>query len=851
MATPDLLTSFRVVLLGAGATGKSALSIRLVADEFRQEYDPTIEETYTKILNVDGRTYPCDVLDTGGQEHLVSLQDHWIRDSHIFLLIYSVNDRRSFQNAQGLYQKILRIKGDSTYFSLVLLGNKADLPSSLREIIYDEGKAMAENITAAFYETSAKTGYNVTESFQDAIRRFLSLDHTLSDEIRRVTKPGTATTNTCHCICLRNCGKGDRQRLFAESEFKDHGYHLGKAIKFFEVNKLPEDEIRTPVLALKNFKIRRRFHIRTMCISMLCGAFLPVVVIIQTILFLGYSESREALYSKIYPKSYAYDDVHTSLILDYLGMVVGRNPGQDPECVKDMQWFMMQTPAQLVQRVVMTVCICIGYILCCYNVYHRENEAFSVSLMETVCPILLFWVLWSLLSVWIGYELHLVPGLPSLSRLRSIWLFFGEEFTHQSSAYKYLRAYSSSRYNKWMMSPYRKAMVLVLGLLYAAVPGVTRSTFGDSSDQLHEKLFFSSQGFAVQFGALFVNFLLIASFVYALEVQYSKHFDNYRKYMHYLTMLLTTEDSEMEEEETHEELSLPHAHSPRLNRVTTKDRLFAKQLFLSLTRRSNALGWLEIRSFLAVEGKILFGEQELPTLWLLVLAVSLALFVLYRVYLMEGNPLQSVLFNGTVVLCIICLVSLLRIANTGHKFETLQDTQVTLLGEQKFFMRCSKHVRPGKAGSLKKQKTRYNTMSVVESKTAEEVQSPTFFNEKYDPETGLITRGGLGDSAFSLKVDADEPLLDRANTVHTSVVRNRRINKEMDKETSRVIADNVDTIHWYAHNVGFIDDLIEIVRNKDIYPRMFKVKLNAVLLRVIAGIFFTGIITLFKLFTPS
>eukprot|EP01084_Bolivina_argentea_P080509 145824_1 len=118
-------------------------------------------------------------------------------------------------------------------------------------------------------------------------------------------------------------------------------------------------------------------------------------------------------------------------------------------------------------------------------------------------------------------------------------------------------------------------------------------------------------------------------------------------------------------------------------------RDFSKHLFLSLTRRSNALGWLEIRSFLAIEGKLLFGEQELPTLFLMVITVALSFFLLYRVFFIDGVAVESILFNGTVILMLICLVSLIRIAITGYDFENLQKMQQRLLGEQKLWMRCN------------------------------------------------------------------------------------------------------------------------------------------------------------------
>ena len=48
------LEKFTIVLLGGPAVGKSALTLRMVTNNFVSEYDPTIEDIYTKKVTVDG-----------------------------------------------------------------------------------------------------------------------------------------------------------------------------------------------------------------------------------------------------------------------------------------------------------------------------------------------------------------------------------------------------------------------------------------------------------------------------------------------------------------------------------------------------------------------------------------------------------------------------------------------------------------------------------------------------------------------------------------------------------------------------------------------------------------------------
>jgi len=161
--------SYKIVVLGAGAVGKSAITIRFVADEFRQEYDPTIEDSFNTQIIVDKQDALLDILDTAGQEQFAALQDHWIREAQAFILVYSINSLRSFKHAEDLYIKITRNKeGERIY--LVLVGNKSDLPENERQVPYDTGKELASQWQCPFFETSAKSGDNIRPVFENVVR---------------------------------------------------------------------------------------------------------------------------------------------------------------------------------------------------------------------------------------------------------------------------------------------------------------------------------------------------------------------------------------------------------------------------------------------------------------------------------------------------------------------------------------------------------------------------------------------------------------------------------------------------------------------------------------------------------
>jgi len=61
------MAELRVVVVGGGGVGKSALTVRFIQGNFVEKYDPTIEDSYRKQVEVDGQSYMLDVMDTAAR----------------------------------------------------------------------------------------------------------------------------------------------------------------------------------------------------------------------------------------------------------------------------------------------------------------------------------------------------------------------------------------------------------------------------------------------------------------------------------------------------------------------------------------------------------------------------------------------------------------------------------------------------------------------------------------------------------------------------------------------------------------------------------------------------------------
>ncbi|XP_034271273.1 ras-related protein R-Ras [Pantherophis guttatus] len=171
------LEKYKLVVVGGGGVGKSALTIQFIQSYFVSDYDPTIEDSYTKICNIDGISTRLDILDTAGQEEFGAMREQYMRTGEGFLLVYAVNDRGSFNEIHKFHTQILRVK-DRDEFPMVLVGNKTDL-DLYRQVTEEEALYFARENRIPYMEASAKVRFNVDESFYElvrAIRKFNELE---------------------------------------------------------------------------------------------------------------------------------------------------------------------------------------------------------------------------------------------------------------------------------------------------------------------------------------------------------------------------------------------------------------------------------------------------------------------------------------------------------------------------------------------------------------------------------------------------------------------------------------------------------------------------------------------------
>ncbi|KAJ6231170.1 ras-like protein rasd [Anaeramoeba flamelloides] len=174
------MTEYKLVVVGGGGVGKSALTIQLVQSHFVDEYDPTIEDSYRRQVVIDEETCLLDILDTAGQEEYSAMRDSYMRAGEGFLIVYAINSRNSFDEVSSFREQITRVK-DSDDVPMIIVGNKNDLENE-RQVSQGEGTDLAKSFNCPFIETSAKTRTNVEEGFFSLVREIRKIKFGLKNE---------------------------------------------------------------------------------------------------------------------------------------------------------------------------------------------------------------------------------------------------------------------------------------------------------------------------------------------------------------------------------------------------------------------------------------------------------------------------------------------------------------------------------------------------------------------------------------------------------------------------------------------------------------------------------------------
>ncbi|TFK72429.1 P-loop containing nucleoside triphosphate hydrolase protein [Pluteus cervinus] len=170
-------SDMKILLVGDRDIGKSAFAKRFVWKRFegihQHQHQAGMKDLYRKGVVLDGRNLHVDLLDFYDADiEDWKIQDNIISQGDGFILMYSANRRSSYERLETFYQSILRVKGEDSGKSIILVSTQCDSLTA-RAVSLQEGRELGRQFGCRYFETSAKTGDNVKAAVGYLIQRLL------------------------------------------------------------------------------------------------------------------------------------------------------------------------------------------------------------------------------------------------------------------------------------------------------------------------------------------------------------------------------------------------------------------------------------------------------------------------------------------------------------------------------------------------------------------------------------------------------------------------------------------------------------------------------------------------------
>jgi len=174
--------TYKLVLIGDGAVGKTSIRERYLGKGFKRSQLATIGVDFAqKYTTHNGVNVRHIIWDLAGQPTYASVRKHYYQGSSAIILVYSVVERESFDNAsRWLVEAHKHLRGSAwagwEWLPTAIIGKKRDLRDSgeFEDIVAtEEGERFSMyfgeqlNAPVLYKETSALTGENINQVFSE------------------------------------------------------------------------------------------------------------------------------------------------------------------------------------------------------------------------------------------------------------------------------------------------------------------------------------------------------------------------------------------------------------------------------------------------------------------------------------------------------------------------------------------------------------------------------------------------------------------------------------------------------------------------------------------------------------
>ncbi len=159
----------KVFLIGDNDVGKSSILKQFVDNKFDEINYCVIGIDFRSIsIKIANQPVKLIIWDPAGQSRFRDITRLYYKNTHLIIFVYSITDRKSFNNIHEWLEDIEKYAPSNVY--KILVGNKIDLESK-RKVSLEEGEVFSKIYKInMFYETSAKDNISIREIFINPVQ---------------------------------------------------------------------------------------------------------------------------------------------------------------------------------------------------------------------------------------------------------------------------------------------------------------------------------------------------------------------------------------------------------------------------------------------------------------------------------------------------------------------------------------------------------------------------------------------------------------------------------------------------------------------------------------------------------
>ena len=179
--------AYKIVLIGDPEVGKTSIRRKYMGKSFRADYLKTLGADFAaQKVNVEGESVLLTIWDLAGQSIFHGMRSSFYHGCKCALVVFDVTNPQTLENCYKWAEEAANYAKGSLK-EIYLIGNKIDLEED-RLVKHDGIQATADLFKQTFkfpievYETSALTGENIIELFENMSRRLIIGEETTAEQ---------------------------------------------------------------------------------------------------------------------------------------------------------------------------------------------------------------------------------------------------------------------------------------------------------------------------------------------------------------------------------------------------------------------------------------------------------------------------------------------------------------------------------------------------------------------------------------------------------------------------------------------------------------------------------------------